>query len=88
YIPGIRPGVQTADDLRLPSGILTFFGATFLGLIAVLPILIQYLFKSTGIGTVSLLISGAGIIIIVGVVLDLIRQTNAQLQMHDYGKFY
>ncbi|MEK7548207.1 MAG: SecY family transport protein, partial [Patescibacteria group bacterium] len=88
YIPGIRPGVQTADYLRLTSGRLTFFGATFLGLIAVLPILIQYLFKSTGIGTVSLLISGAGIIIIVGVVLDLIRQTNAQLQMHDYGKFY
>ena len=88
YIPGIRPGVQTADYLRLTSGRLTFFGATFLGLIAVLPILIQYLFKSTSIGTVSLLISGAGIIIIVGVVLDLIRQTNAQLQMHDYGKFY
>lgn len=88
YIPGIRPGVQTADYLRQTSSKLTFFGAIFLGLIAVLPILIQYLFKSTGIGTVSLLISGAGIIIIVGVVLDLIRQTNAQLQMHDYGKFY
>lgn len=88
YIPGIRPGVQTADYLRQTSGRLTFFGAIFLGLIAVLPILIQYLFRSTGIGTVSLLISGAGIIIIVGVVLDLIRQTNAQLQMHDYGKFY
>ncbi|MEK7126549.1 MAG: preprotein translocase subunit SecY, partial [Patescibacteria group bacterium] len=46
YIPGIRPGVQTADYLRLTSGILTFFGATVLGLIAVLPLLIQYLFKS------------------------------------------
>ncbi|MEK7085955.1 MAG: preprotein translocase subunit SecY [Patescibacteria group bacterium] len=88
YIPGIRPGTQTSEYLGQVSNRLTLFGAVFLGLIAGLPILIQFAFQSTGIGSVPLLISGAGIIIIVGVVLELIRQVNAQLVMHDYKKFY
>ena len=88
YIPGIRPGKQTSEYLGQVSSRLTLFGATFLGLIAILPILTQFIFQSSGIGSVSLLISGAGIIIIVGVVLELIRQINAQLVMHDYKKFY
>lgn len=88
YIPGIRPGTQTSEYLGQVSSRLTLFGAVFLGLIAGLPILIQFAFQSTGIGSVPLLISGAGIIIIVGVVLELIRQINAQLVMHDYKKFY
>ncbi len=88
YIPGIRPGTQTAEYLGHVSNRLTFFGALFLGLIAGLPVLIQLVFSSAGLGSVPLLISGAGIIIIVGVVLELIRQVNAQLVMHDYKKFY
>ena len=88
YIPGIRPGTQTSEYLGQVSNRLTLFGAVFLGLIAGLPILIQFAFQSTGIGSVPLLISGAVIIIIVGVVLELIRQVNAQLVMHDYKKFY
>lgn len=88
YIPGIRPGTQTSDYLKQVSNRLTLFGAVFLGFIAVLPILAQYIFTSVGAGSVPLLISGAGIIIIVGVVLELIRQVNTQLVMHDYKKFY
>lgn len=88
YIPGIRPGKQTSEYLGQVSSKLTLFGATFLGLIAIMPILTQFVFSSSGAGSVSLLISGAGIIIIVGVVLELIRQINAQLVMHDYKKFY
>lgn len=88
YIPGIRPGSQTTEYLGKISNRLTLFGALFLGFIAVLPILVQFIFKSMGTGSVPLLISGAGIIIIVGVVLDLIRQVNTQLAMHDYKKFY
>jgi len=88
YIPGIRPGKQTAEYLLMVSNRLNFFGALFLATIAVLPLGIQLLFQSTSIGNLPLLISGAGIIIIVGVVLELIRQVNAQLQMHDYNKFY
>jgi len=88
YIPGIRPGSQTSEYLQKVSNRLTVFGATFIGLIAIMPILLQYAFKSTALGSVPLLISGAGIIIIVGVVLELNRQINAQLAMHDYKRFY
>ncbi|MBD3360873.1 preprotein translocase subunit SecY, partial [Candidatus Peregrinibacteria bacterium] len=88
YIPGIRPGRQTAEFIQQVSSRLTLFGAFFLAFIAISPVLIQFAFKTTGIGTVPLLVSGAGIIIIVGVVLELIRQINARLVMHDYKKFY
>ncbi|MFA7685950.1 MAG: preprotein translocase subunit SecY [Candidatus Gracilibacteria bacterium] len=88
YIPGIRPGTQTSDYLAGVSNKLTLFGAFFLGAIALLPIFLQFVFSTSALGSVPLLISGAGIIIIVGVVLDLIRQVNAQLVMHDYNKFY
>ncbi|MBU1152084.1 preprotein translocase subunit SecY [Patescibacteria group bacterium] len=88
YVPGVRPGKQTSDYLKLISNRLTLFGALFLAFIAISPILLQYLFRSTAMGAVPLIVSGAGIIIIVGVVLDLIRQINAQLVMHDYKKFY
>lgn len=88
YVPGIRPGRQTSEYLGSVSNKLTLFGAFFLGFIALLPILLQFVFTTTALGSVPLLISGAGMIIIVGVVLDLIRQINAQLVMHDYNKFY
>lgn len=88
YIPGIRPGKQTEEYLAKVSSHMTLFGSVFLASIAVLPIMLNYIFQASAIGTVPLLISGAGMIIIVGVVLDLIRQINSQLQMHDYQKFY
>lgn len=88
YIPGIRPGKQTSEHLHEISSRLTFFGALFLAFIAISPLLLQYAFTTSGVGAIPLLISGAGIIIIVGVVLELIRQINAQLVMHDYKKFY
>ncbi len=88
YVPGIRPGTQTTEHLAEISSKLTFFGSNFLALIAIVPMLIQFMFSTTGVGSVPLLISGAGVIIIVGVVLELIRQINAQLVMHDYKKFY
>lgn len=85
YIPGIRPGKQTAEYLGQVSNRLTLFGSIFLGFIAVSPLLFQ--FAIGGSGSIPLLISGAGIIIIVGVVLELIRQVNSQMVMHDYKKF-
>jgi preprotein translocase subunit SecY len=88
YIPGIRPGTQTSEYLAHVSNRLTLFGALFLGFIAGLPVFIQFALSAAGLGSVPLVISGAGIIIIVGVVLELIRQINAQLVMHDYKKFY
>ncbi len=88
YIPGVRPGSQTVEYLQKISTRLTLFGSNFIALIAVIPIILQFAFNTTGIGSVPLLISGAGILIVVGTVLELIRQANAQLVMHDYKKFY
>lgn len=87
YIPGIRPGTQTAEYLGKVSNHLNLFGGLFIGGIAVIPMLYQKFFPGS-IGSLQTLLSGAGMIIVVGVVLDLIRQINAQLIMHDYKKFY
>lgn len=88
YIPGIRPGKETADYLGKVSNRLNLWGGLFIAFIAVLPLVLGSVFTSLNMGSVPLLISGAGMIIIVGVVLELIRQVNAQLVMHDYSKFY
>jgi len=88
YVPGIRPGKQTSDYIADVSNKMTFFGGLFIGIIAVLPMVVEMFFQSSGIGAIPLLMTGSGIIIIVGVVLELIRQVNAQLVMHDYKKFY
>jgi len=88
YIPGIRPGKQTADYLGKVSNHLNLFGGLFIAFIAVLPILLQNISSTLAFGSVPTLITGAGLIIIVGVVLELIRQVNAQLVMHDYNKLY
>ncbi|MBI4994450.1 hypothetical protein HZC21_02290 [Candidatus Peregrinibacteria bacterium] len=86
YVPGIRPGSQTVEYLGKISNRLNLFGGTFLAAIAVAPILFGKIFTKSGAGSVTQLISGAGMIIIVGVVLELVRQINAQLVMHDYDK--
>lgn len=88
YIPGIRPGTETADYLGKVSSRMNLWGGLFIGFIAVFPIILGVVFTSLAVGSMELLISGAGMIIIVGVVLELIRQVNAQLVMHDYSKFY
>jgi preprotein translocase subunit SecY len=88
YIPGIRPGKQTAEYLNKISNRLNLFGGLFIGFIAILPILLELISTKLSFGSIPTLISGAGLIIIVGVVLELIRQINAQLVMHDYNKLY
>ena len=85
FIPGIRPGSQTADFLAKVSGHLNLFGGIFLGIIATIPIVFT---KYTTLSSSDLIISGSGLIIVVGVVLELIRQIDAQLVMHDYDKLY
>ena len=87
FVPGIRPGRETAEFLAGVSSRLNLWGGLFLGFVAVLPILLTKFFTTQAFGSVPLLISGAGLIIVVGVILELIRQINAQLIMHDYDKF-
>jgi preprotein translocase subunit SecY len=88
FIPGIRPGKQTATFLKAVSDHLNLFGGSFLAFVAVFPYLFNYLTDTIGTGSVPLLMSGAGLIIVVGVVLEIIRKINAELVMHDYDKFY
>ncbi|MBU1018353.1 MAG: preprotein translocase subunit SecY [Patescibacteria group bacterium] len=88
FIPGIRPGKQTAEYLRKTTSHMNLFGGIFIATIAISPIIIQRILSGTSGGSVPMLISGAGMIIVVGVVLELIRQINAQLIMHNYEKFY
>jgi preprotein translocase subunit SecY len=93
-IPGIRPGKRTETYLTQKVRRITLFGAIFLGVVAILPWLVG-LFMSlfpgssgsayTGGGV--MLISSTGLLITVGVVLDTMRQLEAQLQMRHYDKF-
>ncbi|MGD9315434.1 MAG: preprotein translocase subunit SecY [Anaerolineae bacterium] len=93
-IPGIRPGKRTETYLTQKVRRITLFGAIFLGIVAILPWLVG-LFMSlfpgssgsayTGGGV--MLISSTGLLITVGVVLDTMRQLEAQLQMRHYDKF-
>ena len=87
FVPGIRPGRETAEFLAGVSSRLNLWGGLFLGFVAVLPIVLTKFFSTQSFGSVPLLISGAGLIIVVGVILELIRQINTQLIMHDYDKF-
>jgi preprotein translocase subunit SecY len=88
FIPGLRPGKETAQYLDKVSNRMNFFGGSMIGAIAVFPLILQIIFTESGVGTVPMVVSGAGIIIVVGVVLDLIRKINAQLLVHHYDRFY
>jgi len=81
FIPGIRPGKQTIDFLSFVSNRITLAGAIFLGLIAVLPLLAQ---SMTGVTTLTL--GGTGLLIVVSVALETMRQVRAQLIMKQYDE--
>lgn len=83
FVPGMRPGKQTADLLAKTSNHLNLWGGSFLGIIAIIPILFS---KYSSLGSQDLIVSGSGLIIMVGVVMELIRQVNAQMLAHDYDK--
>jgi len=79
FIPGIRPGNATTAYLAMITNRVTFFGAIFLGVVAVIPIIIQ---QVTGIQ--ALAIGGTGLLIVVSVILDLIKRIDGQLAMREY----
>lgn len=82
YIPGIRPGTETKDYLSSIIIRITLFGSLFLGVIAVLPFIVQ---SATHINTISL--GGTGILIIVSVVVETMRQLDSQITMHTYDNY-
>ncbi len=79
FVPGIRPGDATSEFLGHTIRRLTFFGAAFLGFIAILPIVIQQI---TGIPVLT--VSGTALLIVVAVALETMRQIDSQLTVREY----
>jgi len=82
FIPGIRPGANTAEYLQHTISKITLTGALFLAVIAVLPLLLQ---NASGLG--AMVIGGTSILIVVSVVIDMIKQIDSQITMRDYEAF-
>lgn len=79
FIPGVRPGNSTEQYLGKVITRITFVGALFLGVIAVLPIVMQ---SFTGVQ--SLALGGTALLIVVSVILDLARRIDAQISIREY----
>jgi len=84
FVPGIRPGESTANFMYFILNRVLLIGALFLGLIAVLPSIVQGV---TNIQQFSFLVGGTSLLIVVSVVLETIRQIKSQLQMREYETF-
>ncbi len=84
FVPGIRPGENTASFMYYILNRVLLIGALFLGAIAIMPSIIQGL---TGVMAFRFLIGGTSLLIVVSVVLDTIRQVKAQLEMREYETF-
>ena len=82
FIPGFRPGKPTADFMIKVLNKITMFGAIYLSVIAILPIITGNIF-----GYQSLAIGGTSIIIVVGVALETVKQMEAQMLMRHYKGF-
>lgn len=79
FVPGVRPGQSTADYLGRILTRITFVGAVFLGLIAVLPLAMRAI-----TGVTALAIGGTALLIVVSVVLDFVKKVDAQISMREY----
>jgi len=85
FIPGLRPGKRTADYLDRVMGRITYVGAGFLAVIAIIPTLLA---ESMGIPlVVSAFLGGTGLLIVVSVALDLVQRVEANLIMRNYKGF-
>lgn len=82
FIQGIRPGDNTSDYLRKVSFRLTAVGAVFLGLLSILP----DVFVNTGIIT-AVVFSGTGLLIMIGVVLEIKRQVESMMTVRSYDRY-
>ena len=82
FIPGIRPGARTAEYLNRVLRRITLVGALFLGSVAVLPFFVSRLTPMT-----TMIVTSTGLLIVVGVVIDTMKQLEAQLLMRHYEGF-
>jgi len=84
FIPGYRPGKPTSDFITKVLNRITLIGALFLGVIAVVPLIVNILSK-TSLG--SLAFGGSSLLIVVGVILETTREIEAQITMRHYKGF-
>jgi preprotein translocase subunit SecY len=95
FIPGIRPGKRTHDYIVTVTRRITIVGALFLGIIAIVPGVMDFINRTlfpnevvSGVaGNPALVLAGSGLVIVVGVVIDTLRQLEAQLVMRNYDRF-
>ena len=85
YIPGFRPGKPTSEFIQKVLNKITLFGAIYLGIIAVVPILVSHFSNAAALTGISL--GGTSIIIAVGVALETVRALEAQMMMRNYKGF-
>ncbi len=83
FIPGIRPGKETANYFSFVINRITLTGAIFLGLIAVMPFLVKAFYPS--LSTIQL--GGTSILIVVSVIIETMRQFKSQMLMRTYEKY-
>lgn len=79
FIPGIRPGLSTSQYISKVLSRITLLGAVFLGVVAILPLIMQFI-----TGNTSFALGGTSVLIVVSVVLDLIKKVDAQTSMREY----
>lgn len=85
-IPGLRPGKPTSDYIAKVLGRITLVGAIFLGIVAVLPIIISECIP--GLGSLSsIALTGTSLLIVVGVALETVKQIESQMLMRHYKGF-
>ncbi len=82
FIPGFRPGKPTADFIKKVLNKVTLFGAIYLGIVAILPLLIGKI-----VDNASLSIGGTSVIIVVGVALETVQALESQMLMRQYKGF-
>ena len=85
FIPGLRPGRRTADYLEQVMERITYVGATFLCVIAVLPMVIHQILEIPFV--ISAFLGGTGLLIVISVALDLVNRIEASLIMRNYEGF-
>ena len=82
FIPGFRPGKPTVDFIRKVLNKITLFGAIYLGIVAICPLIIGKFVSSP-----SLAIGGTSVIIVVGVALETVKALESQMLMRQYKGF-
>lgn len=81
FIPGVRPGKETEEYVGKVMNRLVFFGALFLGVLAILPLLMEAV-----TGTQTLAIGGTSLLIIVSVAIRVVKKIEAQITLHEYDR--